>query len=164
MFNSSGDPTLMREGNDTSPSTSSCRCASKDGRIRRMTTLRLSELTISHFRSHKRVALEIDARPVVIYGANGVGKTNLIEAISLLSPGRGLRRSSAEDITRRPEAVGWKVRAVLHSLNQLHEIETWSEGGSARQVKVDSKASTQVALGRIGRLVVADPSNGPSVD
>ena len=123
-----------------------------------MTTLRLSELTISHFRSHKRVALEIDARPVVIYGANGVGKTNLIEAISLLSPGRGLRRSSAEDITRRPEAVGWKVRAVLHSLNQLHEIETWSEGGSARQVKVDSKASTQVALGRIGRLLWLIPA------
>ena len=130
-----------------------------------MTTLRLSELTISHFRSHKRVASRISTRdPLLIYGANGVGKTNLIEAISLLSPGRGLRRSSAEDITRRPEAVGWKVRAVLHSLNQLHEIETWSEGGSARQVKVDSKASTQVALGRIGRSVVADPSNGPSVD
>jgi DNA replication and repair protein RecF len=123
-----------------------------------MPTLALEQLTLSHFRSHKRVVLDLDARPVALYGPNGAGKTNILEAVSLMSPGRGLRRSSAEDMVRRPEALGWKVSSVLRSLNQLHEIETWSESGNARQVKIDSKAAAQIALGRIGRVLWLIPS------
>ena len=37
-----------------------------------------------------------DGRPVALFGANGAGKTNILEAVSLLSPGRGLRRAAAE--------------------------------------------------------------------
>lgn len=120
-----------------------------------MTALAVTELRLSHFRSHRGAALALDARPVAIYGPNGAGKTNLLEAVSLLSPGRGLRRSSAEDMTRRPEALGWKLRATL---NHDHEIETWSEGGSARQVRIDGKAAPQVALGRLARVLWLIPS------
>ncbi|WP_299770403.1 DNA replication/repair protein RecF [uncultured Tateyamaria sp.] len=121
-------------------------------------TLSLSALTLSHFRSHKLARLELDARPVAIFGPNGAGKTNILEAVSLFSPGRGLRRSSAEDMTRRPEALGWKLSGVLHSLQQVHEVETWSEGGVARQVKIDGKAAPQTALGRIARVLWLIPS------
>ncbi|WP_299608293.1 DNA replication/repair protein RecF [uncultured Tateyamaria sp.] len=121
-------------------------------------TLSLSSLTLSHFRSHKLARLELDARPVAIYGPNGAGKTNILEAVSLFSPGRGLRRSSAEDMTRRPEALGWKLSGVLHSLQQVHEVETWSEGGAARQVRIDGKAAAQTALGRIARVLWLIPS------
>ena len=69
-----------------------------------MTELRIKELTLSHFRSHKALKLTLDDRPVAIYGANGVGKTNILEAVSMLSPGRGLRRATADEITRKPEA------------------------------------------------------------
>ncbi|MFK7877752.1 MAG: AAA family ATPase, partial [Paracoccaceae bacterium] len=62
--------------------------------------LHLHALTLSHFRSHKRAVIKVDARPVAIYGPNGAGKTNLLEAVSLFSPGRGLRRASAQDMTR----------------------------------------------------------------
>ena len=72
-----------------------------------MSGLYLSQLTLSHFRSHKRAVIDCDARPVSIFGPNGAGKTNILEAVSLLSPGRGLRRSSASDMTRRPEAVSY---------------------------------------------------------
>lgn len=123
-----------------------------------MTGLFLSSLTLSHFRSHKRAVIDSDARPVAIHGANGAGKTNILEAISLLSPGRGLRRSSAQDMTRRPEALGWKLTALLHSQGQVHEIETWSEAGSARQVRIDGKAVAQTALGRIARVLWLIPS------
>jgi DNA replication and repair protein RecF len=121
-------------------------------------TLSIGQFTLSHFRSHRRTRIEVDARPVAIFGPNGAGKTNVLEAVSLLSPGRGLRRSSAEEMTRRPEALGWKVSAVLASLNQTHEVETWSEGGAARQVRIDGKAAPQTALGRITRVLWLIPA------
>ncbi|GLQ28401.1 DNA replication/repair protein RecF [Sulfitobacter pacificus] len=123
-----------------------------------MGNLHLSQLTLSHFRSHKRAMIDCDARPVAIYGPNGAGKTNILEAVSLLSPGRGLRRSSAQDMTRRPEALGWKVTGLLHALNNLHELEIWSEAGAARQTRIDGKAAPQTSLGRIGRVLWLIPA------
>ena len=90
-----------------------------------MPNLAVESLSLSHFRSHHVVQIECDPRPVAIYGANGAGKTNILEAVSLLSPGRGVRRSSAEEMTRRPEALGWKISAVLRKQDRLHEIDTW---------------------------------------
>lgn len=123
-----------------------------------MGNLHLSQLTLSHFRSHKRAVIACDARPVAIFGPNGAGKTNILEAVSLISPGRGLRRSSAEDMTRRPEALGWKVTGILHSLHQVHELEIWSEAGAARQTRIDSKTAPQTALGRIARVLWLIPA------
>lgn len=119
--------------------------------------LHLSQLTLSHFRSHKRAVIDCDARPVALYGPNGAGKTNVLEAISLLSPGRGLRRSSAEDMTRRPEAVGWKLTALLNRQHP-HELEVWSQAGSARQTRIDGKPSPQTALSRITRVLWLIPA------
>jgi len=118
----------------------------------------LSEVTLSHFRSHPRAQLVLAGGPVAIYGVNGAGKTNILEAISLLSPGRGLRRAAADEIARRPDAPGWKVAAVLQSLHQLHEVETWAEPGGARAVRIDGKSAAQVALGRVARILWLVPS------
>jgi len=123
-----------------------------------MPGLSLSELTLSHFRSHKAARLSLDARPVAIHGPNGAGKTNLIEAVSLLSPGRGLRRAAAQDMARRPEALGWKITTILHSLHQVHEVETFAEGSAARQLRIDGKTATQIALGRIARVLWLVPA------
>ncbi|MEM6304443.1 MAG: DNA replication/repair protein RecF [Pseudomonadota bacterium] len=123
-----------------------------------MTGLHLTQLTLSHFRSHRRAVLDVDARPVALFGPNGAGKTNILEAVSLFSPGRGVRRSSAEDMTRRPEALGWKLTGELWSLRQIHEIEIWSEGGAARQVRIDGKPAPQTALGRIARVLWLIPA------
>lgn len=123
-----------------------------------MPGLYLSELTLSHFRSHKSARLMPDARPVAIHGPNGAGKTNLIEAVSLLSPGRGLRRAAAQDMARRPESLGWKITAILQSLHQVHEVEIVSEDGTARQVRIDGKPAAQLALGRIARVLWLIPA------
>ncbi len=123
-----------------------------------MTGLALSDLRLSHFRSHLSARLALDGRPVAIFGPNGAGKTNVLEAISLLSPGRGLRRAASDELARRPEAVGWKVGAVLRRLNDLHEIDTWSEGGDPRQVRMNGKAVPQVALGTVARVLWLVPS------
>ncbi len=115
-------------------------------------TLALRELRLSHFRSHKAARLETDGRPVAIFGANGAGKTNILEAVSMLSPGRGLRRAQVEEMARAPERLGWKVSAVLDSLSEMHELSTWVEGGP-RQVEIDGKPAPQLALGRLARIV-----------
>ena len=123
-----------------------------------MTQLYLSNLSLSHFRSHRRAVIDVDVRPVALFGPNGAGKTNIIEAISLLSPGRGLRRTSAQDMARRPEALGWKMSGLLHGPSVLHEIEVWSEAGAARQTKIDGKAAAQTALGRVARVLWLIPA------
>lgn len=123
-----------------------------------MTGLAFSQLTLSHFRSHKRAVLDLDPRPLAIYGPNGAGKTNILEAVSLLSPGRGLRRAGADDLARRPEALGWKITGVLQSLYQVHEIETRAETGQPRQLRIDGKTAPQVALGRIARVLWLVPA------
>ncbi|MFK7874847.1 MAG: DNA replication/repair protein RecF [Paracoccaceae bacterium] len=102
--------------------------------------------------------IKVDARPVAIYGPNGAGKTNLLEAVSLFSPGRGLRRASAQDMTRPPEALGCKLTGVLQSGAQVHEIESLSQGGAARQVRIDEKPASQIALGRIARVLWLVPA------
>ena len=57
---------------------------------------------LTDFRGYARARLAVDAAPVVLYGANGAGKTNLLEALSFLAPGRGLRRAKLSEIDRRP--------------------------------------------------------------
>jgi len=120
--------------------------------------LAITALNLSHFRSHRAARLVLDGRPVVLVGGNGAGKTNILEAVSLLSPGRGLRRAAADEFARRPEAPGWKVAADLRGLSGAHEVETWAEAGQARQVRINGKAATQAALGRVVRMVWLVPA------
>ena len=123
-----------------------------------MTQLALTQLKLSHFRSHKASEINCDARPVAIFGPNGAGKTNILEAVSLFSPGRGIRRASAQDMTRRPEALGWKLNGLLTTSEGLQEVETWSDGGAARQVKINDKSAPQTKLGSLCRVIWLIPA------
>ncbi|WP_116133262.1 DNA replication/repair protein RecF [Tropicimonas sp. IMCC34043] len=123
-----------------------------------MAGLAVTSLSLSHFRSHRSARVAADTRPVAIFGPNGSGKTNLLEALSLLSPGRGLRRATAVEMARLPESIGWKIAATVAGPHGPHEIATWSEGGAARQVAIDDKAATQVALGRILQVLWLVPA------
>lgn len=123
-----------------------------------MGKLYLSHLTLSHFRSHRLIRLDLDARPIVIHGDNGAGKTNLIEAVSLFSPGRGLRRASAQDMARRPESLGWKLNGILNAPSGQHEISITSEAGASRQVQIDSKSTPQTALASLCRVLWLIPA------
>ena len=76
----------------------------------------VTRLTLTDFRNYARHTLEADARPVVLTGANGAGKTNLLEAVSLLVPGRGLRRAPFETLARAGGSGGWAVAADVDGL------------------------------------------------
>lgn len=60
---------------------------------------RVNRLKLTQFRSHKAFQLVVDSGIVAIYGKNGSGKTNILEAISLLSAGRGLRGAKLSDMS-----------------------------------------------------------------
>lgn len=77
----------------------------------------VARLRLSEFRAVAAADLECARGPAVIIGPNGAGKTCVLEAISLLGPGRGLRRAKPGDITRRGgnTAAGWAVSAVIGS-------------------------------------------------
>lgn len=123
-----------------------------------MAGLAITSLVLSQFRSHRLTRLAFDGRPVAITGPNGAGKTNILEAVSLLSPGRGIRRAGADELSRKPEALGWKISAEVIGLDAPHDVVTYSEGSEARVVRIDSKAATQVMLGRVLRILWLVPA------
>ncbi|MEO0342774.1 MAG: DNA replication/repair protein RecF [Pseudomonadota bacterium] len=114
--------------------------------------LALHSLKLSHFRSHKFSQLDVGARSVAIFGPNGSGKTNILEAISLLSPGRGIRRARTEEIARKPENIGWKISAEIALSHDVHHIETGFDGSGSRNVVIDDTEVNQIALGEYMRL------------
>jgi DNA replication and repair protein RecF len=73
----------------------------------------LTTLSLQDLRSYIAFQAAFDARLVVLTGENGVGKTNLLESISLLAPGRGLRRAAFDEITRHGAGGGWAVAATI---------------------------------------------------
>jgi DNA replication and repair protein RecF len=76
---------------------------------------RLRRLILSDYRSYAQARCEIDAKLVALVGENGAGKTNVLEALSLFSPGRGLRRSDLADCARRDGAGGFAVSIEIET-------------------------------------------------
>ncbi|KWT70923.1 DNA replication/repair protein RecF [Hyphomicrobium sulfonivorans] len=75
----------------------------------------VERLTLSNFRNYAHATIEAGPEPQVLIGANGAGKTNLLEAISLLTPGQGMRRVSYPDLARGSGDGGWAVAAHTHT-------------------------------------------------
>ena len=73
----------------------------------------LSRLVLTDFRNHADLTLAPGPNFVVLTGENGAGKTNILEAVSLLAPGRGLRRAALGEMTRQGGAGGFGVAATL---------------------------------------------------
>lgn len=84
----------------------------------------VERLTLTDFRNYGRLTIEAGPAPQVIAGANGSGKTNLLEALSLLAPGQGMRRAAFADIPRAGGDGGFAVAARAHTLNGVAEIGT----------------------------------------
>lgn len=75
----------------------------------------VSRLTLTDFRSYAAVVLAPGSGFVLLFGENGAGKTNLLEAVSMLAPGRGLRGAPLSDMQRQGGTGGWAVAARLSS-------------------------------------------------
>src|SRR3546814_1355748 len=91
-------------------------------RKRRM--VHVARLSLTNFRSYADAVIAPGAGLVVLTGENGAGKTNVLEAVSLLAPGRGLRQAPLKEVARQPGPGGFAVAAVL-------EAEGGAESGRA---------------------------------
>ena len=91
----------------------------------------ISKLTLTNFRNYAALSLDLAAGAVVLSGDNGAGKTNLLEAISLLTPGRGLRRAPYGDVAREGGDGGFALHARIEGPDGEVEIGTGISGGEA---------------------------------
>ncbi|WP_224704563.1 DNA replication/repair protein RecF [Devosia aquimaris] len=97
----------------------------------------LSRLRLTAFRNYATAALDLDGRHVVLTGANGAGKTNLLEAISVLSPGRGLRGASFETLQAHGSDIGWAVAATVETDDGPADIGTGAAPDGGRRVRIN---------------------------
>ncbi|MER9460210.1 DNA replication/repair protein RecF [Mesorhizobium sp. M0387] len=91
----------------------------------------ISKLTLTNFRNYAALSIGFSPGAVVFSGDNGAGKTNLLEAISLLTPGRGLRRAPYVDVAREGGDGGFALHARLDGPEGQVEIGTGITGGEA---------------------------------
>lgn len=109
----------------------------------------LTRLLLSDFRSYVSTKLSCDTGPVVLTGDNGVGKTNILEAISLLGVGRGLRSANLRDMARHSAGDtggGWAVAADMHTIDGLVKIGIGIDARTIsdspmRRLKIDGVAA-----------------------
>lgn len=107
------------------------------------TTIRRVDL--SNFRNYASLHLEVGPEPVVLTGANGSGKTNLLEALSMFLPGRGMRGAGFDAMLyNKADQPQWAVSISIETQNEILRIGTsWQPSptgaGQTRQASIDGQ-------------------------
>ena len=105
----------------------------------------VARLTLTDFRSYASAAIEPGPGFVLLFGDNGAGKTNLLEAVSLLAPGRGLRGAALSEMVRHGGTGSFAVAAKLGET----DIGTGTQPGAPerRQVRINAAPASVNSLG-----------------
>ena len=134
-----------------------------------MTAAFIRRLTLTNFRSYHAAQVQLDrAGPVVLTGANGIGKTNLVEAVSLLAPGRGLRRATMEELAFSEGDGAWAVSAEIEGMLGLATLGTGidppagEESVATRKCRIDRESvGSATAFADHLRVVWLTPAMDP---
>src|SRR5258705_8374621 len=130
-----------------------------------MTPSRIHRLTLTHFRNYRAASLATRGDVVALVGPNGAGKTNCLEAISFLSPGRGLRRATLEDVADNQGDGSWAVSAEVEGALGLATLGTGIDAPTAevnrtsRRCRIDREpVGSATAFGDHLRMVWLTPA------
>ena len=110
----------------------------------------LDRISLTDFRNHAATALDGTARFNLLVGDNGAGKTNVLEALSLLAPGRGLRRAALTDMARAGSSAGFALGADLAQADERVRLGTYADSAGdtvRRKVRINGAEATATALG-----------------
>jgi DNA replication and repair protein RecF len=130
-----------------------------------MTASRIHRLTLTHFRNYRAASVQTRGDVVALVGPNGAGKTNCIEAISFLSPGRGLRRATLDDVADNQGDGSWAVSAEVEGALGLATLGTGIDPpdpeatATSRRCRIDREpVGSAVAFGDHLRMVWLTPA------
>ena len=134
-----------------------------------MTAAFIRRLTLGNFRNYHAAQVRLDrAGPVVLTGANGAGKTNLVEAVSLLAPGRGLRRATMEELAFSEGDGAWAISAEIEGMLGLATLGTGidppagEESAPTRKCRIDREnVGSATAFADHLRVVWLTPAMDP---
>lgn len=114
---------------------------------------KINRLVLENFRNYQTLDFSPSSSFIVITGLNGVGKTNLLEAISLMSPGKGMRGAKLSDINMLDNpSKPWRVTCDVNGKHGSSRIITNSKSdseSSKRQVEIDDALVGHSELAKI---------------
>mgnify|MGYP001816193209 CR=1 FL=1 len=108
----------------------------------------IRRLSLTDFRSYPAATIEPGPGFVVLTGENGAGKTNILEAVSLFTPGRGLRRARLSEMARQGGPGGFAIAAVLDAPGGSVDLGTGTQPSAPdrRQVRINGASASATAL------------------
>uniref|UniRef100_A0A2A4Z4E3 DNA replication and repair protein RecF n=1 Tax=OCS116 cluster bacterium TaxID=2030921 RepID=A0A2A4Z4E3_9PROT len=133
----------------------------------------ISDLRLENFRNYSNLSLSFSDKPTIFHGSNGAGKTNILEALSYLSTGRGLRRASLGDVVKADAqtASGFTIFSQIQA--EFDEIkigvgarpnpgQLGDEAGGSRyskEIRIDGETfKNSTVLGDFVRAIWLTPS------
>lgn len=132
----------------------------------------LDRISLTRFRNHEATELGGTSRFNLLVGDNGAGKTNVLEALSLLAPGRGLRRAALVDMVQHDAHAGFMIGADLaQGEEEPVRLGTYTESDqpARRRVRINGAETSATALGGWLALTWLTPAmdglfTGPAAD
>ena len=123
-----------------------------------MSRVLVNKLSLRNFRCFNPLELTNLNRSVCIVGPNGTGKTSILEAISLLSPGRGIRSAPHASMAAIGSEERWKISSELKIGEGEHLlIDTYLNSGNTRKVLIWDKAVRQTKLSEVLKVLWISP-------
>ena len=118
----------------------------------------IEKLSLKNFRNHENLNLNLENTSILIYGGNGCGKTNILEAISLLSQGKGLRKANIENFLKHEDTLNseykaWGINVDFVGPNGRFNIGTGLKNTSSKKSRIARVNSDYTSLSSLGKIL-----------
>jgi DNA replication and repair protein RecF len=124
----------------------------------------VEHLRLTQFRNYDTAEFTLTPGPIVVVGANGAGKTNLLEAVSLLSPGQGMRRVAYSEMAKLTGDGSWSVTAKVRRGEERITIgtgigpDTPERVSGSRMVRLDGTSASPTRLSEFAEVLWLTPA------
>ena len=123
----------------------------------------IEKIQINNFKSHKKFITDLsnDPQQIVVYGENGIGKTNLIEALSFFSNSKGLRGDNIEKvITNHDQVINTNIKINILSNHQKYNLSLFIKEKESKLQKIlylDDKKTSLIKIKEIISFIWLTP-------